>query len=306
MRAATVTHATILGFLAAGALVTSCANDASRDGATLLAEHGQALPASLGVSSTPPLASDLPDVASGPVDRAQAATAWKDGVVRFDNGDYAGAVTQLKVAVAGEPDDAYRRYLLGLAQWKSGDLQAADASLVESVNLDATRLKTWINLARVRNERRDRPGAVEAADKALDLEPTSADALHQKGRALMELGRGPEALEALTTAHGLDPENGYIANSLGLLLIQTGKPSEAIEPLETAKIRLPHVAYVRNNLGVAYERTGRLDEAKVEYQAAVDAGDMGGKAMMSLVRLGATDTTVPPVVTAAVEPAGGK
>lgn len=308
MRAANLKHGTILGMLAVGALAASCAHDASGDGdrATLLARHGEALPASLGVSSAPPLPADLPEAALGPVDPAAAAVAWKDGVARFDNGDYAGAVTQLKLAVAGEPDDAYRRYLLGLAQWKSGDLDGADGSLLASVNLDATRLKTWINLARVRNDRDDRTGALEAADKALDLEPTSADALHQKGRALMELGRGPEALEALTTAHQLDPESGYIANSLGLLLIQTGQPAEAIEPLEIAKIRLPHVAYVRNNLGVAYERSGRMDEAKVEYQAAVDAGDMGGKAMKSLVRLGATDTTVPPVVTAAVDPAEAK
>jgi hypothetical protein len=62
------------------------------------------------------------------------------------------------------------------------------------------------------------------------------------------------------------------------------------------------VAYVRNNLGVAYERTGKTDEAKVEYQAAVEAGDMGGKAMKSLVRLGATDTTETSIVTAAAEP----
>ena len=50
---------------------------------------------------------------------------------------------------------------------------------------------------------------------------------------------------------------------------------------------------MRNNLGVAYERTGHMDEAKTEYLAAVDAGDVGGKAMRSLVRLGAKDTTQP-------------
>ena len=159
--------------------------------------------------------------------------------------------------------------------------------------------------ARVRNDRGDRSGALEAADTALQLDPQSADALHQKGRALMELARGDEAREALTAAHGLDAENGYIANTLGLLLIQLGKPAEAVEPLEAAKSALPHVAYVRNNLGVAYERTGRADEAKIEYLAAVDAGDTGGKAMQSLVRLGATDTTQPQeptVETAAVTP----
>ena len=274
---------TILGLVATGALITGCAHDASHDvdRTTLLAENGTAVPASLSV----------PVASLGLVDPAVARTSWKDGVTRFDNGDYAGAVDSLKAAVAGEPGDPYRRYLLGLALWKSNDLGAAEASLVESANLDPTRLKTWINLARVRNGIGDRTGALEASDKAVSCDPTSADALHQKGRALFELNRGDEAFHALTTAHDLDPDNGYIANTLGLVLIQTGLPGDAILPLEVAKLRLPHVAYVRNNLGVAYERSGRLDDAKVEYAAAVDAGDVAGKAMKSLVRLGASDTT---------------
>ena len=75
--------------------------------------------------------------------------------------------------------------------------------------------------------------------------------------------------------------------------------------MESAKTAFPHIAYVRNNLGVAYERTGRIDDAKIEYLAAVEAGDAGGKAMRSLARLGATDTTQPlgdAVATATTEP----
>jgi tetratricopeptide (TPR) repeat protein len=271
----------LLGFVAASALLTGCSGEAKGGGTTTspLGTVSLVVPADQPVSTTKP------------VDPLLAKAAWRDGVVRFDSGDYVGAADQLKLAVAGRPEDAYRRYVLGLALWKSGERDQAEASLVESANLDPKRLKTWINLARVRNERGDRTGALEAADEAVKLDVTSADALHQRGRALMELGRGHEALVALTTARTLDPDNGYIANTLGLFLIQTGKPSEAIEPLEVAKIALPHVAYVRNNLGVAYERTGRLDEAKIEYLAAVDAGDSGGKGMMALVRLGATDTT---------------
>jgi len=230
-----------------------------------------------------------------PVDAATATAAWKDGVASFDGNDYAAASEKLKIAVAGESQSAYRHYLLGLSQWKSGDPAGAEAALAQSATLDPTRPKTWINLARVRNDRSDRSGALEAADKALELDSASADALHQKGRALMELGRGDEALAILTSARELDVHNGYVSNTLGLLLIQLGKPAEAIEPLETAKGVLPRVAYVRNNLGVAYERTGRLDEAKLEYLAAVEAGDMGGKAKNSLARLGGAD---------AVEPAG--
>jgi Flp pilus assembly protein TadD len=283
MRSATVRNATLLGLVASGALLAGCSGDAKGDGG--------ATPSPLVATVAPVVPAEPPVSAPEWVDPLLAKAAWKDGVVLFDSGDYAAASEKLRIAVAGESQDPYRHYLLGLAQWKAGELDVAEGALVESARLDAMRPKTWINLARVRNERGDRTGALDAADQAIHLDPTSADALHQRGRALMELGRVDEALVALTTARTLDADNGYIANTLGLLLIQSGTPSEAIEPLEAAKLALPHIAYVRNNLGVAYERTGRLEEAKIEYLAAVDAGDSGGKGMMSLVRLGATDTT---------------
>jgi len=293
MRSATLKYATVFALLASGALLAGCSDDARGDGG--------AQPASLTVATDPPPSTDLPVAIPVPVDAATAKTAWKEGVALFDAGDYEQASVRMKTAVAGPGHDPYRNYLLGLALWKSGDREAAEASLVESAKLDPTRLKTWINLARVRHDRGDRTGALEASQKALDLDPESADALHQKGRALMELGRGEEALTTLSSARELAPGNGYVANTLGLLLIQLGKPADAVPALEAAKVALPHVGYVRNNLAVAYERTGRLDEAKLEYLAAVDAGDAGGKAMKSLARLGATDTTEAPVNTASAE-----
>ena len=303
MRFATPNIATIPGLLACGALLVGCSHDASGDGRSPspLVENRPEAAASLAAATTPPSTGVSAETLQTPVDPATAKAAWREGVALFDDGDYAAASDRLKTAVAGEPEDAYRRYLLGLSLWKAGDTEGAEAALVESVTLDATRLKGWINLARVRHARGNRTGALEAADRALELDPESADALHQKGRALMELRRGDEALAALTTARGLDPGNGYIANTLGLLLIQLDRPAEAVEPLEAARAVLPHVGYVRNNLAVAYERDGRLDDAKVEYLAAVDAGDASGKAMRSLVRLGAKDTTEPAVTTALAE-----
>lgn len=305
MRSTAKRNAPILCIIASAALVTGCTHDASRDGGTqpLVADTSAALPASLTNADAPPVPAGLPESMLASVDPATAKTAWKDGVALFDGRDYAAASEKLKTGVAGEPESAYRHYLLGLSLWKSGDEGGAETALVESARLDPTRVKTWINLARVRNAGSDRSGALEAADKALERDSASADALHQKGRALMELGRGDEALVALTGASDLDNGNGYISNTLGLLLIELGKPAEAIEPLEAAKSVLPHVAYVRNNLGVAYERTGRLDEAKVEYLAAVEAGDTGGKASSSLARLGVTDTPEPTgdIVTAAAK-----
>jgi Flp pilus assembly protein TadD len=224
-----------------------------------------------------------------PPDPAETKAAWREGVELYDAGRFADASERLDVAAAGRPDDPYGHYLLGLALWKSGELDRAEEALARSAELYPGSVRTWTNLARVRLDLNDAAGALLAADAALALDPAAADALHQQGRAFAALGRTDEALTALEAACAADPNNGYAANTLGWLELQTGRAHDAIPHLEAARNRLPNVAYVRNNLGVAYERNGEPEKAVEEYQAAVAAGDSGGKAASSLARL---DTVV--------------
>lgn len=215
----------------------------------------------------------------------EVADAWKEGVALYDGGDYSGAIVPLQIAADGLPDEPYTQYLFGLALWKVGEFDSAERALRTAADLNPDSIKTWINLARVRLDNDDAQGALAAADAALALEAGSADALHQRGRALAALQRNDEAMETLERAHQVDPENGYVANTLGYLLLRSDRAGEALPYLEAARDRLPQVAYVRNNLGVACERSGDLARALDEYRAAVEAGDSGGKALASIGRL---------------------
>lgn len=274
------------GVLAVGLSVIAC----SRQTNTPSSSPSPPVMTDLSPAATVPVPSEpvTMEAASAPVlppTPEEVKAAFKDGVSLFDSGAYAEASLSLLVAAEGRPEHAYTHYLLGLSLWKSGRHREAEQALVRSATLDVDSLRTWTNLARVRMDLDDPSGALEATDSALAIEATSANALHQRGRALAALGRGEEALAALGRAHEADPENGYVANTLGYVLIQGGRAEEAVPFLEAAKERLPGVAYVRNNLGVAYERTGQLLNALAEYRAAVEAGDSGGKAALSLARL---------------------
>jgi Flp pilus assembly protein TadD len=211
--------------------------------------------------------------------------AWLEGVSLYDERDYEGAAERLGIAASGRPDHTYTQYLHGLALWKSGELEGAEQSLHRATELDPSFLRAWLNLGRVRMERNDPEGCLTASAAALEIDGENADGLHLRGRALEAQGLADEALKALEQAHEADPENGYIANTLGLALINRERFDEAAIFLEMARERIPQVAYVRNNLGVAYERTGRLELAAEEYRAAVEAGDSGGKAAISLARI---------------------
>jgi Flp pilus assembly protein TadD len=234
------------------------------------------------VPSTP---SQVAEVQGPPAPVIDPKTAWKEGVQSYQSGDFTTASSRLRVAVDSRQDDPYAHYLLGLALWKSGQLDEAEGEMVRSTTLNDQSIKTWINLARVRLDRQQFDAALEAADRAVAIDGQSSDALHQRGRALDGLNRGDEAVATLQQARSLSPDNGYIANTLGYLLLRRGKPEEAVPLLETARDRLPQVAYVRNNLGVAYERTGDVHRAAEEFRAALQAGDSEGKASASLARI---------------------
>ena len=238
------------------------------------------------VPATPSTQTTVVAEASNPVpSEAELKSAWREGVALFEAKDYAEAAERLSVAVVGRAQDPYAHYLLGLARWKSGDPSGAEEALVTSASIDSTRVKTQVNLARVRLDLGDHAGALEAAEAALAIEAESVPALHQKGRALFALNRGDEGIACLDRACELAPSDGQVANTYGWMLLQSGRAEEAVTPLEKARELLPTVAYVRNNLGVAYERCDRTSEALEEYRAAVEAGDSGGKAQASVERL---------------------
>jgi len=305
------THAGLAAGLACAALLAACADKPSSPARTTTGGSGPAnspvaVPASTPIGipmTTPPptmlqeTVASLPEVSPT---AEESRAAWQEGVSAYESGDFETAGARLQIAAAGRPDDAYVQYLHGLALWKGGHLSEAEDALGRSSALDGNSVKTWINLARVRMARRDPAGALAAADEALTLDPGSADALHQRGRALAEGGRADEALDTLQQARTAAPDNGYIANTLGHLLLTMGRVDEAIPHLEAARDRLPEVAYVRNNLGVAYERRGDLDRAAEEYRAAVGAGDSEGKAAASLLRI---EPLVGPVIAEDPDPA---
>ena len=283
------------------AALAACGGKPADTGSTSISQTAP-LPAPPSIGATPeapPVAPAAAETPVAPPTVEETRVAWKEGVRQFESRDYEAAAGSLQIAATGRPDDAGVHYLHGLALYKSGHLEEAEAALVRSSSLDGGSIRTWTNLARVRLARGDFKGGLDAADQALTVDSGSADALHQRGRALEEMGRSDEALSVFQQARAAAPDNGWIANSLGHLLLIKGRVEEAIPHLETAGEKLPAVGFVRNNLGVAYERTGDLTRAVEEYRAAVENGDPDGKASSSLSRL---EPIVGPVLASGAEP----
>ncbi len=211
---------------------------------------------------------------------------YRLGREAFANRIYEEAVMHFDAA---EP--AYTRsisfyYLRGLANLKSGRVEAAISDLRRTSELDPTHLRARINLARALLERQAPREALEAVDAAIAIEKSSSPAWNVKGRALAMLGDTEGAIEAYRTAIACDPSNGYAWNNLGYLYIGQERFEEARDCLEKAVEQGLETPYLFNNLGIALERTGDREGARVAYVKALDLDPQHERAAANLARVG--------------------
>ena len=227
-------------------------------------------------AGTPPARTEWDEPA--PVTYSQAEAVYRAG-------RYGEAVDLFIRYVEREPTNPWGHYMLGLAAWKGGYLELAEAHLVESLMIDPDHLKGRINLARVLIGLGRGAAAAEHAALAESLDPESVAAKRTLARALSAAGDHHEALAKYDEALWLDPEDTWSLNNMGYLLMQRGRADEAVGPLALA-VRLDSAnATFRNNLGSALEGAGYRVAALEAFGAAVALDPGHAKAAMNVERL---------------------
>jgi aspartyl/asparaginyl beta-hydroxylase (cupin superfamily) len=96
--------------------------------------------------------------------------------------------------------DAAIRNQAAMRAMAAGDLEGAEAALLEAVRLDRGSVPAWLNLAGVRRRRNDINGAFDALQQALKLEPRSFHGLLMTGTLLEREGRPVPAARAYGAA----------------------------------------------------------------------------------------------------------
>ena len=141
----------------------------------------------------------------------------------------------------------------------------------------------WSNLANVELRLGRAAEALDAADRALGLEPERADAWFHRGGALHRLGRADEALAAFERAAALDPHQALVWNAVGLGRIALERHEAALEAFGRALEAEPDNAAAHWNRGALLVLLGRLREGWTHLDRRWRAPTAGGE----LDRLGA-------------------
>src|SRR5215468_5018858 len=136
---------------------------------------------------------------------------------------------------------AYQLYLLGRYYWIQHGLRNLEIAVRfcrQALEIDPNYARAWALVAlcqvllHVRG-RSDESG-LSAAEKALSLDPTLAEAQAARGRVLAYLGRYDEAVAAHKESMRLEPDSYEVRHNFGLTCCFHGNYDDAIEHLERA------------------------------------------------------------------------
>ena len=139
----------------------------------------------------------------------------------------AEAVAPLRKAVELLPSESRPRYLLGLAQERSGDLSGAAESFEGAARLDPKDADSLTRLGQVLL-RQGKPAGAEGKFRAsLDLQPKSPAALEGLAQSL-DQQKKPQAVDAYRNYLAVQPDDKGARSRLVHLLVEQQKYDEAV------------------------------------------------------------------------------
>ncbi|MCW3837139.1 tetratricopeptide repeat-containing sulfotransferase family protein [Sphingomonas canadensis] len=225
------------------------------------------------------------------------------GMLRARSGDPAGAVTHLRAAHHGRPEDTTIACNLVATLVETGDLATAlevatrDRALADPTlriaryrgfaaqaleryeeAVEAYRhvvaaapgdFESWNNLGNALSATGDFAGSVAALERAVALDPQAAPTRLNLAEALRNADRIDDAAAVLRKAAEDFPDDGRPLHELYVLFKREARHEEALPAIEGAVARDPDNPNLQLKLGVEYGLVRRVDEAQAAFRHAI-------------------------------------
>jgi len=185
------------------------------------------------------------------------------------------ALGSAQKAVETGPSSATAHIALSYAQQASFDLEGARASVEKAVNLDAFDALAWARLAELWSSFGRLGKGLDAAKKAVELDPNLARTQMVLGFAYLMQVKTTESRAAFEKAIALDQADPLSRLGLGLAKIRDGDLQAGGREVEIAASLDPNNSLVRSYLGKVYfekKQTG-LDEREYAIAKKLDPND---------------------------------
>jgi tetratricopeptide (TPR) repeat protein len=161
-------------------------------------------------------------------------------------------------------------YNLGVTYVGEGRLADAEQSLLRAVEIWPTHTKARYNLAWAYDHEGKDSLAEQAYVETLQRDPAYPEPRINLAILLTKHARYDEALNHLRTAQRYAPDHPVLLYALGDVSMKMQRYEEAIATFKQVDARNLHQNLVHTSLGLCYEGLGRKEEAKSEFQKAIE------------------------------------
>lgn len=172
-------------------------------------------------------------------------------------------------AYAEMADIYFQRATSGWSEFVEQDIDAALRLARKAIELDEECVLAHSVLARVYTALQKYDLGLAESERALQINPSDAEALLARAAALLWTGRIDESIAAVEIAIHLNPNIGpEAALNLGLAYVLSQRYADAVKLLEASRVRYPAYPLLDFPLAAAYAELGRTADAQ-------DAGEQG-------------------------------
>jgi tetratricopeptide (TPR) repeat protein len=193
--------------------------------------------------------------------------AW---VARLQVGYWRNSVALYERALAVTTDNAFIESSLGSLLSGGGQFAEALPHLSNAVRIDPSSAHARIDLGRALDQQGNRKDAMAAYDEAERLiRPDDGRSYFYLGVSLAQAQQLAKALDNFNKAVALDPNDVGARSNAAAALLGLGRAEEAIPHFEALIKANPNSPMIHNNFANALAKVGRLPEAKVEYERAL-------------------------------------
>ena len=233
------------------------------------------------------------------ISAADAAHIWSetfdrdlDDIFKVQDEIASAVVDALRVELLGQTipgrsspvvSDAYDAYLKGLFNYRrfnQDDLVTSLTYFQQALALDPNMAAAWEMIGSVYLNQtlsatlplaQGQKMSQEALDRAIELDPTAANAHYSTGFSQMAFDWEWEGAEAsMRKALAIEPNHSGALSGLGLLSLVLNRPAEAVDLLQRSLRADPLRIASHHNLGFVYYESGQIDLAVHAFQSALE------------------------------------
>lgn len=199
------------------------------------------------------------------IDPAQPAALAVLALSRAAQSKHDAALGAAQEAVGLAPDAPYIHYVHGFVLHRMDREEDAFRAVQESLRLDPHNPESFSLLASVELTRRRWPAALDAAERALEIDAEHVDAANLRAMALVRLGRKDEAMATVDFALNRAPEDAFSHANQGWNCLHQGDPRRAQDHFREALRLAPGLEYAREGMLEALKARNPVYRALLAY-----------------------------------------